>query len=423
MKVRFNKTTWRAFGAIIASGILVVSFQNCGKAGFDSSLDDSLSSEAVDAALSAKYGSNIGSKVAAIPFSFDGGFDQITYNSCAENTLSGNTAFFSIKAGAYETMGAKLTDDFFSYVSESNGFKANYPETVISKDQYADYLADSPANKGAIPNAAIRSKSNLFNVYSANTTVTLGADVVGMVSNLTDTLVMDSLTTKSAAYTRYFPFSPDTRGVEATLYFNKDQSVAEGFRKVLIGDGVFSFTYLKSIADANLIRGPSSASPAKTAYGKGYNFTFSRIIPTASTFAPTNVLTTITETNLQTGGSTGAAWNCNRKYIVVRGADSAACPALTMEQLSGNATYRRELEIARRQLRGDQWTVNPALGCVVPKDNVSCYNEELINGQPAGVEYSPTASCFNPLVQPGNYGGTIPVKRCANFISICARGF
>ncbi|MDG0815054.1 hypothetical protein [Bdellovibrio svalbardensis] len=417
MKVRFNKTTLRAFGAFVASGILVVSFQNCGKAGFDSSLDGELSSGAVDAALSAKYGSNVGSKVATIPFAFDGGFDQITYNSCAESTLAGNTAFFSLKAGAYETMGIKLTDDFFNYVSEANGFKPNYPATTISTAQYAEYLADSPINKDAIPNAAIRSRSNLFNVYSANTTVTLGSDVIGMVSNLTDSLVMDSVTTKSNSYTRYFPFSPDNRNVEATLYFNKDQGVAEGFRKVLIGDGVLSFTYLSSAADPNLIRGPSSASPAKTAYGKGYNLSFSRTNTYGN--SPANVLTAITETNLQNGQGV-AAWNCSRRYKVFRRADVASCPPLTDANMA-DAAVRRELDIARRQLRGDQWDINPILRCAIPKDNVSCYNEELVNGAPAGVEYTDGAACFNPLVQAGNYGGTIPVKRCANYITVCTR--
>ncbi len=422
MKVRFKRTTWRAFGAIVASGILVVSFQNCGKAGFDSSLDGELSSAAVDAALAAKYGANVGAKVSAIPFSFDGGFDQITYNSCSESTLSGNTAaFFSIKAGAYETMGIKLSDDFFNYVNTNNGFSANYPETVLSKGQYAGFLADSPANKGAVANAAIRSRSNLFNVYSSSTTVTLGTDVVGMAGNLTDSLVMDGLTTQTSAYTHYFPFSQDSRNVEATFYFNKDQGVAEGFRKVLIGDGVLSFTYLSSSSDPNLIRAPSSTAPAKAAYGKGYSMVFSK----AGSYInePANVLTQLQENDLK-GSSSSVAWTCARKYQVVRVADRATyCPAITDADLaSANGPYiRRELDIARRHMRADQWDINPLLRCMVPKDNISCYNEELINGAAAGVEYDTSAACFNPLVQAGNYATPIPTKRCAAYVSICTR--
>ncbi|WP_246845185.1 hypothetical protein [Bdellovibrio sp. NC01] len=439
MKVRLNKATWRAFGGIIASGVLVVSFQNCGKAGFDSSLDDEISSAAVDAALSAKYGSATGAKVAAIPFAFDATVDTITYNSCAESSLTGQEAFFSLKAGAYSTGGIKLNDAFFTYVDNPDNFKPNYPATTISKEQYANFLADSPANKDAVANLAIRSKTNLLNVYSSSTSVTLGTDVVGLASTLTDSLIMTSLNTaKAAPYISYFPFSPDARVVEATMKFNTDQGIAQGFRNVLANDGALVLSYLNSSSDPNVIRGPSSTSPMKTAYGRAYKLGFGQPAnrsAEASRILPANQLQGITETDLSTGSVSGS-WNCTRQYLVVRAQDAATyCPAVNYATLTGS--YLAELEVVRRQIRADLWDVNPILKCVVPKGGVSCYNEDLVNGAASGVNYYTTSNnpgstagtpeavygeCFNSLLSAGAYmTSTIPTKRCGNYISICTR--
>lgn len=438
MKVRFNRTTWRAFGGIVASAVVALSFQNCGKAGFDSSLDSSLGSASTDAALATKYGEATGALVAAVPFAFDTGFDQITYNSCSESTLTGQPGFFSIKAGAYQNMGIKLNSNFFSYV-DSN-FKPSYGESSISATQYASYLGDSPANKGAVANFAIRSKANLYNVYSAASSVTMGTDVLSLVGNLTDPAIVDGLTDKNAGYTSYFPFSTESTTIEATLTFNSSQSVAQAFRSVLAGDGLLAATYLSSASDPNTIRSPSSTTPMKTAYGKGYSLTFTQpasVNATSGRVTPLNIIGSITETDLSTGYGTGASWNCSRQYMIIRSQDQASyCPALTWDQLQ-DASIRRELEIARRQLRTDQWDINPVYHCAVPKGQVSCYNEDFVNGAAAGVNYFPggdpsavagspesKGECFNPLLQAGSYStATIPTKRCANFITICARGF
>ncbi len=85
-----------------------MSFQNCGKAGFDSNLDSELDAGLSDAELSAKYGSSTAAKVKDIPFAPEATFDTITYNSCADDHLGSNPAFTSLKAGAYKTGGIKL---------------------------------------------------------------------------------------------------------------------------------------------------------------------------------------------------------------------------------------------------------------------------------------------------------------------------
>lgn len=440
MKISFKKATRRFWGGIFASAVLLASFQNCGKAGFDSSLDEGDAGAASsDAALSSKYGQSIGALVSSAPFAFEAGLDQITYNSCADSALTANRkGFYSIKAGAYENMGLGLSSNFFTYVDQN--FKPDYGSSVITQAQFQNYLADSPANRDAIANLAIRSKSDLIKVYplsGTGGTIALGQDVSTMVGNLTTAEAMDPFTIRNSGYIRYFPFSSELKVFESTLTFNTDETLAQAFRNLLVGDGVLALTYLKEKANPNLIRGGSDANPMKAAYGRGYRFSYSqppKVNATSSRVIPSNVLASITEVDLSSGQAV-YNWNCGRRYIVVRSQDQATlCPALTYAQMQ-TATVLRELEIARRQLSADSWDVNPLLGCVVPKGQISCYNEEQNNGSVAGVNYWPegdkTAAagspeskgeCFNELLQAGNYSTTkIPTKRCAHYVTICTR--
>ncbi|HWU42131.1 MAG TPA: hypothetical protein VN132_01795 [Bdellovibrio sp.] len=440
MKIGLKKTTWRALGGVIASLFLAVSFQNCGKAGFDSSLDDSLTSASSDAALSAKYGQATGALVSAIPFAFDGGFDQFTYNSCADSSLTGQPAYFSVKVGSYYGMGLKLNADFFNYVNSN--FKPTYGNTSISQDQYTNYLGDSPQNKGAIADFSIRSKSNLYNVYTTANQVTMGQDVIGLINPLTDANIATTLVS-SSNYLNFFPFSSDNRAVEATLTFNSSTGTAESWRQMLSGgDGMLSMTYLQSSSDPNNIRAATAANPLKSAYGRGYKLSFTQP-PTANATSarvlPSNLVGSVMEVDLNTGQATGSNWNCSRRYLVVRSQDKATfCPTLTDAQLA-DTSIRQELAIARKHLHADQWDVNPVgvgTPCVVPRVQTSCYKEETnpTTGAAYGVNYYPggdpsmagqpegVGECFNDLLQAGNYStAAIPNKRCANYITICVR--
>src|SRR3990167_6782008 len=90
----------KSLSAVIAAGLLISAFQNCGKAGFDDAIDDS----SIDMA----------SKDETSPFAYNATFDQITYNSCFGAGLSTNAAYFTIKAGAYDGGGVNLTQNFIA---------------------------------------------------------------------------------------------------------------------------------------------------------------------------------------------------------------------------------------------------------------------------------------------------------------------
>lgn len=415
MKVRLNKTTWRAVSGIAASFLLVVSFQNCGKAGFDADLDSNLESGSSDAALSAKYGESTAAKVQAIPFAFDATFDTITYNSCAESQLRTSNAFFSIKAGAYTTGGIKIKDEFYAYADQN--FKPIYPEPTLTENQYKQYLADSPVNNGAVPSMAVRVKNSLTDVYTTNKSVTLWSDVIPMVGTLTDSLVMDSFAQKGIT-ANYFPFSPEQRVLEAGINFNSSEELAEEFRNIFMNSGVLSLTYMASNTEIYKLRSASDAYPVKTAYGKAYNLTFSPYaVSGGATNNPNHILSQINETDLSSPGVGSKFWNCSRRFSVIRAQDAAAyCPNHTYDQLK-DPFIRAELEIARRHLRADQWDVNVTNRCAVPKGGVSCYKEEAVGGAPV-VEYDLTKECFRSN---GSYAGAVPSSKCMHFITVCTR--
>lgn len=417
MKVRLNKTTWRIASGLAASLTLVVSFQNCGKAGFDAQLDSSIDPSMSDAALVAKYGESTAAKVQGIPFAFNSAFDTITYNSCAESHLNANSAFFSLKAGAYDTGGIKLKNAFFDYADQN--FSAVYPETSLTENQYKEYLADSPVNNGAVPAMAVRVKNSLADIYTAGGAVTLNKDVVPLVSSLTDALVMDAFATRGVM-ANYFPFSPEQRILEGALNFNSDESLAEEFRNILMSSGVLALTYMVNNSEVNAVRSPSSSSTSlKSAYGKGYSLTFGPFpLAGAAVNNPNHVLSQVAETDLAEPGVGAKTWSCNHVYPIVRAQDApTVCPAQSYNEIHGNPAYRAELALMRRHLRADQWDINVAKGCVVPRGSVSCYKEESVNNSPV-VQYDLTKECFRPN---GNFSGPIPDSRCLHFVTVCTR--
>lgn len=416
MKARFQKTTWRAVGGIAASFILVVSFQNCGKAGFDSNLDGELDLGS-DAALTAKYGTSTAELVSKIPFAYEASLDTITYNSCATKNIVGKDGYFSIKAGAYNTGGIKLKQDFFDYADQN--FSPIYPATSLSSEKYKELLQDSPANSRVTPNISVRAKSSLTDIYYNQSTgaLTLFKDIIPMIAELSNPLVSESIINKGVT-ANYFRFSPELRVMEGALSFNNDETQASDFRGKLSNQATLALTFTPPNEEIYKVSAASTTYPVKTAYGKGYSMSFSSMSGTTTGSSINRVLSGVTETDLAKPTTSGSAWTCSRVYKIIRVEDSTAvgtnayCPPHTADEIAGDARVRSELEIARRHLRADQWEVNVYRMCAVPKTGVSCYDEAAVVAGLPTVEYELSKDCY-------------PVKsnaaQCLHYISICTR--
>ncbi len=208
--------------------------------------------------------------------------------------------------------------------------------------------------------------------------------------------------------------------MEAGFNFNNDEVYADGFRsQVLMNSGALTLTYMPTNAEIYKVRSPTSTYPVRTAYGKAYSLVFAPAplvsgVPDSGN--PSHTLAQVQETDLMTPTVGAKAWNCNYKWAVVRQADRATyCPELTYAQLK-DPSVRAILNIARRQLRADQWDINPIYKCAVPKGSTSCYKEE--SSVTPLVEYDLKKACFRPN---GSYSGTVPTAKCMHFISLCTR--
>lgn len=432
--------------AFVTVSALALSFQNCSK-GFNSAGEGALGS----------LGS--GSTNDATPFAFDVAFDQISYNSCFGTAAAGRPGYVSLTAGAYgksgttSLSGVRLTNAFLDYARNSGVLEPTYPATEITDTQIKQFLASSPSNMAARPQMALRLRGAPQFVITPNgDEETEGVNYFTLLGNLTDDRWMHPLVKNNGAFTNFFDLAPGLqRNLEASITYNKDEGLAQGLRDALRSTGMLALTFQRPSdqgqpTSARPVVDPATNQESQTAvFGKGYNLTFESAIapytrfypantnPVPYSLNPNNILTNVTETNLADPGHSSGTWTCDesRRYLIVRPTDAAAnpspCPrdpyAYMIYGIPGKgisaAIYRQELEVIRRSLKPEYWDVSVEFKCAVPKEG-SCYQNEVINGQATAIEYDQTKPCYQSLPDI-SYGGTLPLKRCAQYVSICTR--
>lgn len=411
----------KSLSTAFIGGLLVFSFQNCGKAGFDSNPEESaedLSSVSADTAA---------------PFAYNATFDQITYNSCFGTGLSTNPAFFTLKAGAYDGGGVNLTTDFMSYVKSV--LKPAYPATMVTVEQMKSYVGETAENANATLQMALRTQGapqQIRNPTGLNPVLNL--DYVNLMTDLTDDRIMEPIFRGQGTVANYFPLAVNhsQRIMEGSITYNSDEGVAYSLRNDMINSGMLALTYTGPAGTASYsARVPSAkVNDSSVAYGRGYKFGFAAVIapmtkmlypnvnPAPHSKNPNNILETIQESDLSNPSvTTAATWSCipNRRYLIVKSADAGICPPDPVARMN-DATYRRELEIIRRHLPASQWDVSVDRKCVIPKSG-SCYNNAGGTAEEA-VEYDQTKECYQAILGLANKDIT---KRCAQYVSICLR--
>lgn len=435
----------RASGLVVGSFLLLVAFQNCGKAGFDSNLDEGIATNAsTDPNLAAEFGSQDAAKVTSVPFAYDVTFDQIAYSSCFGAGLQSKPGHFTFRAGAYSTGGVKVRQAFFDYLKAN--FKPIAPATELSDNQIKTYMSKSPENNSAAPQFAIRTRGRPQVVRTSSSKATVGFDYINMLDNFNNDRMMDPLVKNRTTMTSFFPFATQhsQRTLEATLSYNSTEALSAQVRQDFQNNAMLATTFVDKTGDGYAARIPASATDSTTkttdltrAYGTGYVLKFSAELAPYTSIVygatvpkynnPSNILTSIQEVNLEnTSVSTSAKWTCasERRYLIVRTQDAAIqCPKEKIDLMTG-ATYRQELEIVRRQLPAESWDVNIALRCVVPKEG-SCYaSETKSDGTLIPIQYNQANECYQGLAdaQAGYVNpASPPVNRCAQYVSICTR--
>lgn len=510
---------------------LLIFFQNCGKAGFDSANDGT---------------SSIHDPSKTLPFAFDASIDMITYNSCSSPNSQGKT--FSFKVGSYQSSaaalssssekvpksGVRLSDDFANYIK--NSLKPDYPNPDVTTEQVQKLLAKSDLNSEAQLQISLRSinKGNrLGNVFFKSSGPAIGIDVIQLLGDLTDlrwadAIIAGGLPTKSSIqYADFFPKAAGTaRNIEASFHYNTNYQTAEAYRNAFNKTGdidaqiVVGFSYTNEAILISPENATQESDLMTTAYGRGYQLGFqvpvdSTKTPSSWAYHPNNQVASVTEYDLLTNRAvSGAAWDCNARFKIVRAEDasfswnalSAAidtavqtdsgiaagakestkaglkynmagyyqfldgngnvninvstgqkvdttldaaglCPKMDYSTLSvvpnqnsiygvgvyAGKTYGEILEIVRRHLPDNEWDVNLAYGCVVPKKH-SCYPDESRKATEGGtytglykVTYQPNLAChykFDANYYKANKtdsNGNLPTDYCTEYVTICTK--
>jgi len=379
--------------AFLVVGIgVILSFQNCAQAPEESSQDGMSEAEEFESSL---------------PMAYQFKLDTIGYMSCSGiETPVEKRAYFSIRAGAYnnQTGGLSLTAP---YRSATQYYTATHR---------AQALATSDVNRDTRLSLSVRSRANLQSIWSQDQ-VSVGEEIDSFLPSLDTPYIAGPLAAAPAgAWINYFPGYQSKRLMEASLRYYRFENVAKATRTRLESSAADESAYLVagySGSDDELdtvLRKPGGVDNSR-AWGVGYQLGFS--LPQGYASGERRVLSpasSIQEVDLVTGQVVAANWDCNSSYQfqIVRPEDKAAgkvvCNAI-VDRYS-DAGQQASLNAIRRVLRVEDWYVDLANRCVMPKRTGDyCYGP--LNGRT--VQYG-LANCLNS-------GATM----CPHFVSVCIR--
>ncbi len=377
--------------AIVAGVGLLLAFQNCSQAPEESSTNSSLES--------------------LTPFAYQATVDTISHMSCSglSDTGPDRRAYYTFRAGAYNpaTGGLSLTQKFRDDMKYYN------------TDQLARIFAVSDKNSNTNLSMSIRS-ANAFQSIWKEGEIRAGEELDSFLPSLDSQAVAGPLAaSRPGMLINYFPGSQSQRLMEASLrYYHFENTVKDTRDKLNLRDSLLTIGYSDTSDSMDTkLRVPDDdpndgiTPPTNRAYGTGYFLRFSLPNGYASgeyrTLAPNGG---IEELDLATNAIKPSSWDCSASYqfMVVRPEDKAnglvLCDA-TVDRYA-DATQQAALNAIRRVLRVEDWFVDVARRCVMPKRTADyCYGP--LNGR--AIQYG-QSSCIND--------GT---RMCPHFVSVCIK--
>lgn len=375
-----------------------------------------------------------------LPFAYDLKLDTFAYMSCGNlfSTSFDNRAMFNFRMGAYEpTSGIKLSEEYMDRT-------ANY-----TPEARAEALFRSPTNTGAIVQMGIRNiRQNLQEHFQQERgTTTFGADIDNFLlgAPLSAPGIGQALSKlEEEQRINYFKGTPGLEGrlIEASLRQYEYDALRVATRGFFNNLGLTVTYTVEENSLSFFARGPDLNNITRRVYGYKYEPTFNgpkKKFGSASevgytgTYADTGnvvqdrTVVELREVNLDTNES--SVWSCppDLRLVVINPEDMApggprpclrnADTATVDDPSSLNARDRKRLEVIRRVLRVEDYYVNLAQNCVIPKDSRnSCYPNEAEDNITVTINYGTGAGSANCQDDPS--AGTYS---CANYVSICTR--
>ncbi len=455
--------TNRHFGLLLGITIVLFTFQNCGRTGFDTSEDETLLS--VNGVNPNLKNSN--------PVAFDVGLDTISYNSCVPSVRTA-PGYFTIKGTASGARGgARLSPDFLT--TSATQLRPILGNAEVLDVQYKELIEDM--NEGIELQAAFRSTTDLQATYVGSAAEGIWGQMDFLSHDSWLTPLVESARRRGNQFVGYSSRAPSNKS-KFNFSFNQDFGNGsdyfsgllgiQGFRTCLSqgcqGFGRFNMAIgFSEPSNTKLIRGPASSTAAQLlAYGRGYQLQFGHPMdPTATN--PNQVFTDhgpravkgIIEYDLRTQNQvlengSPTRWSCSEIPIMspnTRGAPadpqtssrdqaSIGSPALC-NPMSGDfaRTNFSALNLAkiREILPPESWQIGYQVTssgtrlCAIPV-GFDCYpNEPYQNSggsvsYPYYVSYRPNQACVTEDNLAVSLMGNNAFNRvCGHYISVCTK--
>ncbi|GIL17295.1 MAG: hypothetical protein BroJett040_10460 [Oligoflexia bacterium] len=364
-RIKTQKLFRLFLAATVISGV-AVSFQNCGKAGFNG-----------DGGLDETVGASGDPALKAAPLPIDAGFTQIAYMSCPQaGTNSGSTdtldtPYFTLRFGAYDNStgftfsggpkgGVGMSEKAIEHI------KRQYP--TLPPEALSNYIKNHPATANSSLAAAVIMRDRSPDYLAVAPVATTMLDTLST-PHMSSAIGSGEVVTGSGTTKRsFFPqASSGRRAVVGSLNFGASEMDVEQFREDLKNN---HYLFL-GLVDDSLSRDGASIisnleSPdddvTKRLYGKGYELFFEQ----RSTGGDVNLhyprLRKVVEVDINPSNYSGGAvnptdlsaaeahnWDCF-SLTIVRDTDRKYYTTTSSITLSGYTTLEAGTPIPPREL-------------------------------------------------------------------------
>lgn len=368
-----------------------------------------------------------------LPLAVEGQVDTIGYMSCSEMPNDPEPrAYFSFRALAFKnsTGGLRVSREYLE--------KTRY----FSNTDRARSFANSEANGDTRFSLSIRSAANYQSIWKAEE-LRVGKAIEGLMSPLDSNQVSGQLASAvkdvnsllntpmnvrdpnaGIPWTNYFPGSETKRLIEGSLRFYKLDDDAVKTRNALETRQSLLVAGFSAGADElnTSLRVPPSVTAAPgyppPVYGRGYYLRFG--LPSGYQSGEKRVLASglgpaagVEEVDLSQSQPTpvSGTWDCSSTYQfqVVRPEDAVTTSPnyVPCARAADPVNMPAQLQAIRRVLRVEDWYVDLAGRCVVPKNSGDyCYGNNIQNRR---IQYG-SPNCTNSTT-----------TLCPHFVSVCIR--
>lgn len=403
----------KSFALIFIITVMIVSFQNCTIKQNTGLLSSTSNPEEEKEAV-----------VSNAPFAYDHVVDTISYNSCVGTGLTAqgihglkigvNEGFIDNSGNGAVNAGVKLRTEFLQFIGKN--VSPIFPSTVITPAQIQHILKNSPINKEAFIQYAVRKRSDLTLAVdiiqpTPTTAISLGRDGFYELAPLDQDPVLTYITKNvqygpggsilaegPRAYNLFGVSDPRPMEVAFSFSANSDESFppvataddgtgageqySDLIRKRFTSNGPDKIVLTTTFGSPNKIttgaindvgfNSPKRANETdKTkAFGRSFELKFESLSTKAGW--RNNLLKSVSELNLAKGDTTGAGtWSCENFVIMKKiqfnnpKFDDAACVPLITDDLN-NVNFAAQIKRIRRHYSEANWNIGLFYGKNVP---------------------------------------------------------